>query len=145
MCVYRFQAIGTAGWLSLLWLSGELRLRSGGLALGLAKYVGTGRDLATKRVGFVSTYTRYACSVCDGGSTSGLTSTPLPPLGPGSTKGASSPPPTSTLVATSGLWTRRMSPDPGASPRACSRATQAQRPQSHCESQQLRSRHTAPA
>jgi hypothetical protein len=33
-----------------------------GLGLGLAKYVGTGRDLATKRVTFLSTYQRYLYS-----------------------------------------------------------------------------------
>ena len=33
-----------------------------GLALGLAKYVATGRDLPTKRVDFVNTFTRYGIS-----------------------------------------------------------------------------------
>lgn len=33
-----------------------------GLALGLAKYVPTGRDLATKRVSFVNTFLRYSYS-----------------------------------------------------------------------------------
>ena len=33
-----------------------------GLALGLAKYVATGRDLPTKRVDFVNTYKRYSIS-----------------------------------------------------------------------------------
>jgi len=33
-----------------------------GLALGLAKYVATGRDLPTKRVNFVNTFTRYSIS-----------------------------------------------------------------------------------
>ena len=33
-----------------------------GLALGVAKYVATGRDLATQRVNFINTYTRYSHS-----------------------------------------------------------------------------------